>query len=81
MSHDCPTGKLRYDGPQEATNAALRIIGRNGFNASAYHCNLCGGWHISGHTRSHKRMVEQRTKPKAKPYNRHDRSWLREVEL
>lgn len=81
MPNECPSGKERYVRPKEAHDAAAKIRARHGFDADAYHCHSCDGWRITGHTRKHQAFVARRTKPKAQPYNRHDRSWLREVEL
>lgn len=79
--HECPTGKVRYDRPQDAHADAQRIKQRHGFDATGYQCAVCGGWHLTGHSQRHKLITAVRKRKRMAPYNRHDRTWLREVEL
>jgi len=64
---NCPTGKISYPSPA----AAWRIIKRmgtgisrythtkSGQDADAYHCKICGEWHITHRQRTIGRPAQE----------------------
>lgn len=54
------TGKARYALPQDAAKTAKLLSQRHGTKITIYPCRLCGGHHLTGHTRNKRLLFRQR---------------------
>lgn len=54
------SGKESFPSPQAAHATAQRIRGRGAYEARAYKCPHCDGWHLTGHTSVHRAIRNEK---------------------